>query len=490
MLTQRLKRNRIVIAALALLLSVQTVQAQTTAFTYQGRLTDTGTPQSTYQMRFELYDALTGPNQVGATITNPSVAVTQGSFTVQLDFGAAAFDGTNRFLEIAVKRNAGDPFTILIPRQQIASSPYSIRALGAAQADVALDANKLGGLDASEYVTTTGAGNTFVSNATTQQTGNFNISGVGIVGNSLGIGTTPNPGFKLDMIGNARITTANGAEITFASPNAESGMSTAFNGGRADLRFDGTTLKLVAGLAGGPPSPINGINIDTDGNVGIGTTNLANARLQVDGFARDGIYGFSSFGNGVDGQGTSSGVRGFCGSIGGRGVYGISINGVGVEGSGNGSNSFGVFSNGYLGVDRLGAAGNTTMCRNSLNQIANCSSSLRYKKDLQPFGDGLSFINQLQPIAFKWKTDNLLDVGFAAEDVAKINPLFVTYNDKGEVEGVKYDRLSVVFVNAFKQQQTQIERQQKQLEEQQLQIENLKKLICLDHPSADVCRQK
>lgn len=51
----------------------------------------------------------------------------------------------------------------------------------------------------------------------------------------------------------------------------------------------------------------------------------------------------------------------------------------------------------------------------------------------------------------------MLDVGFGAEDVAKINPLFVTYNDKGEIEGVKYDRLSVVFVNGFKEQQAQIE---------------------------------
>lgn len=61
------------------------------------------------------------------------------------------------------------------------------------------------------------------------------------------------------------------------------------------------------------------------------------------------------------------------------------------------------------------------------------------------------------------------------------NPLFVTYNDKREVEGVKYDRLSVVFVNAFKEQQTQIE-------QQRVQIENLKKLVCRDHPRAAFCR--
>jgi hypothetical protein len=461
MLTRRLKRNRIVIAALALLLSVQAVQAQTTAFTYQGKLSAGGTAANgNYEIQFKLYDALGAGAQQGATLTRNPVTASAGVFSVALDFGANIFDGAALWLEISVRpAGSGDAYTVLAPRQPVTAVPYAIQTLSAT------NAQQLGGLPASQYIASDASGN-------------------------VGIGTPPNGGLKLDVSGNTRITTANGAVISFASPNAESGMSTAFNGGRADLRFDGTTLKLVAGLVGGPPSPINGININTDGNVGIGTTNLAKARLQVDGFARDGIYGSSSFGNGVDGQGTSSGVRGFCGSTGGRGVYGISINGVGVEGSGNGSNSFGVFSNGYLGVDRLGVGGNTTMCRNSLNQIATCSSSLRYKKDLQPFDDGLSLINQLQPIAFKWKADNLFDVGFGAEEVAKINPLFVTHNDKGEVEGVKYDRLSVVFVNAFKQQQTQIDRQQKQLEEQQLQIENLKKLICLDHSDAAVCRQK
>lgn len=126
-------------------------------------------------------------------------------------------------------------------------------------------------------------------------------------------------------------------------------MSTIFNGGRADLRFDGATVKLVAGLVGGPPSATNGIIINTDGNVGIGTTNLTEARLQVNGFAaEEGIVGTSLFGNGVVGRGTSSGVRGFSNTSGGKGVYGISINGVGVEGSSNGGNNFGVFSNGYL----------------------------------------------------------------------------------------------------------------------------------------------
>lgn len=51
------------------------------------------------------------------------------------------------------------------------------------------------------------------------------------------------------------------------------------------------------------------------------------------------------------------------------------------------------------------------------------------------------------------------DLGLGAEDVAAIEPLLVTYNAKGEVEGVKYDRIGVVLVNAVKEQQAEISSQ-------------------------------
>ena len=88
------------------------------------------------------------------------------------------------------------------------------------------------------------------------------------------------------------------------------------------------------------------------------------------------------------------------------------------------------------------------------------------------------------------------DIGFGAEDVERINPLFVSYNSKGEVEGVKYDRLSVLFVNAFREQQAQIdtqgsriEQQQRQLDAQQSQIESLRRTVCAQNPAAEVCKE-
>jgi hypothetical protein len=176
-------------AVLATLLMASTAAAQTTEFTYQGQLTDSGAAQPTYQMRFRLFDAPASGNQLGDAIENAAVAVDGGVFTVALDFGAPVFSGADRYLEIGVRRNGGESYTVLSPRQQITSSPYSIRTLSAQTADLALDSEKLGGLDADEYLTNASAGSAFVRNDTVEQTGNFNISGTGIIGSALGVGT-------------------------------------------------------------------------------------------------------------------------------------------------------------------------------------------------------------------------------------------------------------------------------------------------------------
>src|SRR5262249_29789370 len=118
--------------------------------------------------------------------------------------------------------------------------------------------------------------------------------------------------------------------------------------------------------------------------------------------------------------------------------------------------------NGIIRVDTLGAADTTTtLCRNSLNQLATCnSSSLRYKTNIAAFTSGLDVVKQLRPITFTWKQGGMRDVGFAAEEVAEVEPLFTFTNEQGQVEGVKYERIGVVLINAIKEQQQQIDQQQ------------------------------
>lgn len=115
--------------------------AQTTAFKYQGKLNDGGTAASgSYLLQFRLFDAPSGGTQIGSTISDLNVNVVDGIFAAQLDFGTSPFTGAGRYLEISVRRNAGDSYTTLFPREQITSSPYSVRTLSAQQADFATNA--------------------------------------------------------------------------------------------------------------------------------------------------------------------------------------------------------------------------------------------------------------------------------------------------------------------------------------------------------------
>jgi hypothetical protein len=108
--------------------------AQTTTFTYQGRLTEGATAAiGTYDFEFKLYDAAN--NQIGTGQVKNSVSVTNGVFSVQLDFGSTAFPGADRYLEIGVKRTTDSSYTVLNPKQKITSTPYAIRALAATTAD-------------------------------------------------------------------------------------------------------------------------------------------------------------------------------------------------------------------------------------------------------------------------------------------------------------------------------------------------------------------
>src|SRR5258705_11470457 len=97
----KMKIRQISGAWLVLLALSVCAAAQSTSFTYQGRLTNAGSAANgNYDLQFVLFDSLANGTQIGVMQTVPNVAVSAGIFTVQLDFGAAAFPNANRFLEI------------------------------------------------------------------------------------------------------------------------------------------------------------------------------------------------------------------------------------------------------------------------------------------------------------------------------------------------------------------------------------------------------
>ncbi len=188
--------------------------AQTTAFTYQGRLVDNlVAANGSYSMKFRLYNAVTAGTQIGAEIPL-TVTATNGIFNVSLDFGSSSFpSGALRWLEIQVGT------TTLTPRQQLSGSPFSIRSLAANQSDLlssvcnpcvtdaqisgisgskvsgsvanadnavtASNSLNLGGVAASNYLLKSGG----------TVTGSLTVGGV-ISGNGSGLTNLPNTGFS------------------------------------------------------------------------------------------------------------------------------------------------------------------------------------------------------------------------------------------------------------------------------------------------------
>ena len=99
-------------------------------FTYQGRLLDGGQPANgAYDLQFALSGVPVGESYIGSPVTAAPVAVSNGLFTVALDFGDGVFDGSARWLEVGVRTNgSAAPYTVLTPRQPLTAAPYALYA--------------------------------------------------------------------------------------------------------------------------------------------------------------------------------------------------------------------------------------------------------------------------------------------------------------------------------------------------------------------------
>jgi trimeric autotransporter adhesin len=131
-----MRRNTLFLICLLPFLSrpaaAQIVTPLGSGFTYQGRLIQEGNAANgLFDTRFTLHGAATGIEaEIGNPIELTGVTVSNGLFAVEMDFGAAAFDGFDRWLEIGVRPAAAgqDPYVTLAPRQRISATPYAVNA--------------------------------------------------------------------------------------------------------------------------------------------------------------------------------------------------------------------------------------------------------------------------------------------------------------------------------------------------------------------------
>jgi hypothetical protein len=342
--------NSLMLCAITLLAlwAAQSVLAQTTQFTYQGKLSDTGAPASgQYDFQFKLFDTATVGTgiQQGSTVAVSNVTVTVGIFTVQIDFGAGVFPAAaNRFLEIAVKQTSGSSFTTLSPRQPVTANPYAIRSLNSTTAD-GLSVSCVNCITSSQIQSVQGSqvtGNVagsqinglipvasvpagsanYIQNSTSQQaTSNFNLSGSGTAAGTLSSNVV-NAATQYN-IGGSRVLTSNAGSFTLiAGANAgtlNTGTNNSFVGPFAGTNNTTGTLNSFFGSFAG--------NSNTTGQQnsffgqGAGATNTTTSDNSFFGFNA----GFSTtsgsnsfFGSGAGAANTTGNLNSFFGKASGK----------------------------------------------------------------------------------------------------------------------------------------------------------------------------
>lgn len=340
---------------------------QGTAFTYQGRLENGGVlGNGLYDFRAALYDAASAGSVVATGPIQTGVAVRNGLFVLNLDFGSTPFNGAERWLSLDVRTNGG-VYTTLASRQRIAPTPYAIYAAKAADLQ-------------------SGASPTFTGNVTFSPASGppFNVSSSTKVPNLNadwldGLDSTA---FVLKagdtMTGN--LTMANPASLNFGNGTRQmlnlwsSTYGIGVQSGTLYFRSDGTFANSgnFAWYRGGTHG--NGTFDPGSGGTALMLLTM-DGHLQVNSSGGLGITcietagGHAIWGQCSSGSGEVYGVRGQVLSAGGSGVYGVNSdnNGIavhGIQGGGTGSRvragvygeSTALHGNGVVGVANDGSA--------------------------------------------------------------------------------------------------------------------------------------
>jgi hypothetical protein len=301
-----------------------------TAFTYQGRLTDGGSPANgAYDFSFNLYSVPSGGAALAAPNGKNDVTVTNGLFTVTLDFGSNVFNDQARYLDIWVRPGSSSGgYTALAPRQRLLPTPNAL-------------------FSSAPWVTS-GSNIHFAQ-------GNVGI-GTSVPNAVLSVVKSSSPEPSVQGFPAALKIGSPAGTIPFAIRQnaAENNSPTLvyFETSSGDLAYlSAATNTFVLGALAGKNLGLNvngstrAMTLEANGRVGIGTTSTCltstlhvvrntsasgtcnPAAILVEGGSDNGLV--AAGGNvGVWGNGGGAGVYGE--SVSGKGVQGISTNGIGI----------------------------------------------------------------------------------------------------------------------------------------------------------------
>jgi len=105
-------------------------------------------------------------------------------------------------------------------------------------------------------------------------------------------------------------------------------------------------------------------------------------------------------------------------------------------------------------------------------------SSQRWKTNIHPLHDALGVVEQLRGVSFDVKETGKREIGVIAEEVGKVVPEVVSYEENGkDTRGVDYGRLTALLIEATKQQHAEFRQQPAELTEALRQIKRQQSLL-------------
>ncbi len=486
------------------------VVAQAQTWNYQGVLKENNAPYNgTADVRLQLWTLASGGQAIGTAQTFTNVAVADGVFTVSptISIQDIAFNPIlNPFIQIEVRTPSGvGNFVPITPRTPLGIAPKSMWSAASLLPWVASDTTfqnisfngSFVGIGRSTPIT--GADKFSIEGNTPFYFGMYvrqaNDGGLSFIGYSHG--TTVQTSAWTEFDGDRWGVWNNGAHLNVMS-NGNVGVGTQLPQSKLDILSNGPMLRFSAtdhayaewylSNFGGRAAWL-GYGIPGDNTFRLQNETGGNIVLSGGSQSRLGIN--------TDNPNYTVHVTGFSGaSIGLQTTTGSNVSTWVLQGS---SNNFQIRNTVFTGSPRLEMStgvrnfvltGTVSINTNAFSDYGlelpnnndnsgrgranrwDTYSSAQWKSNIQTLHDPLATLNKLRGVSFDWTASGAHDVGFIAEEVAKVLPEIVSTQD-GKPVAMDYSRVVPLTVEAIKALKSENETLKKELAERDARLRQL-----------------
>jgi hypothetical protein len=356
--------------------------------------------------------------------------------------------------------------------------------------------------------------NTYGLGGYQQKSADFNIDGTGTanilnagtsyqIGGSgvLSIGSPADSNLFLGVGAGANDVAGHGVNNTFSGYLSGSSNTTAyanafyggFSGSSNTTGFQNTFVGAIAGLRNttGAANTFYGYQTGTSNTTGLANTFSGWQAGYSNTTGSDNTFsgGNAGINNATGSDNTFLGLNaGFNNTTGSSDIYignlgptsGTESNTIriGTQGVGSGQQNV-VYIAGIYGST---ASSGVPVYINSFGQLGISPSSLRFKEQVRDMGDSTNALMKLRPVTFFYKPEyangeRTLQYGLIAEEVAKVYPDLVAYDNNGKPYTVRYQYLATMLLNEVQKQYRRTEAQAELIKAQQQEIEDLKQQL-------------